>query len=135
MPVAVAAAGRGAGCGAQPGLRGSRPRSVSASRSRGRAGGACRSGAESSAGSAASRSRGAHGPSPRLPGALWGRFPTCRALRLLWDLEAAFVKVMWGLSTCRSLRPGIAGLSGGVRARLGELAQISGLFGSDMWWS
>lgn len=34
------AAGRGAGCGAQPGLWGSRPRSRSAARSRGRAGGA-----------------------------------------------------------------------------------------------
>lgn len=28
-----------------------------------------------------------------------------------------------------SLRPGIAGVSGGGRARPGELAQISGLFG------
>lgn len=83
MPVAVA----GAGCRAQPGLRGSRPRSLSAWRSRGRAGGSWSSGAESSAGTAASRSWGAHGPCPRLAGALWGRSPTCRDLRWLWEPE------------------------------------------------
>lgn len=60
---------------------------------------------------------------------LRGRFPTCRALRLLRDPEAAFGEVIWGLSPSRSLRPGIAGVPGGGRARLGERAQIWGLFG------
>lgn len=133
MPVPVVAAGRGAGCGAQPGLRGSRPRSLSASRSRGRAGGSCSSGAESSAGTAVSRSRGAHGPSPRLPGALWGRFPTCRAVRLLWDLGTAFVEVIRGLAGASARA--LLGCPEAAVLGLGSSPRYRVYLESDMWWS
>lgn len=84
--------------------------------------------AESSAGTAASQSREPPGPSPHLPAGLWGRFPTCRALCVLWDLEVAFLEAMRGLPPGRSAR-GLSGWPGGDPARRGELAQISGLFG------
>lgn len=128
VAVAAAAAGRGAGSGALPGLRGSRPRSLSAAaRSRGRA--ACAWPSPPRAPPPRRGREGGAGPCPHLPAALWGRFPTCRGSLLAVGLGGCLFGGDPGPAAWPE-RPGIARVAGGGDpARRGELAQVSGLFG------